>query len=93
MNKQIEALIKCVDCHDWPNSCGYWVSKHKKHTCNGFKSAGEMTLETTLYNLRNTDVRGAAYNSQVINKAIEYLNELVNFRRNKKIEEEAMLND
>ena len=90
MNDRKEVLIKCVDCHDWPNSCGYWKSKHKKHTCKGFKSARGMTLKETLYNLRNTDVRGAAYNSQVIPKAIEYLNELVDFRRNKKIEEDLM---
>lgn len=92
MNNKV-GLIKCVDCHDWPNSCGYWKSKHEKHICKGFKSAREMTLEETLYNLRNVATRGADYNSQVINKAIEYLNELVDFRRKKSIQEEAMLGE
>jgi len=94
MNKQIEPLlIECVDCKSFPNSCGYWKSKHGKHTCHGFQPAENMNLKDVLYALYNMDIRSCYCNSQVVNVAIKYLNELVNFRRNRKTEEEAMLDD
>lgn len=71
-----EVLIKCVDCKSFPDSCGYWKSKHKKHTCKGFVSAEDMTLDSTLYALRRMDIRWVRCNSQVINKAIQFLSEL-----------------
>ena len=94
MNKQIEPLlIECVDCKSFPNSCGYWKSKYGKHTCNGFQPAENMNLKEVIYALYQMDIRRTYCNSQVVNVALKYLNELVDFRRNKKIEEEAMLNE
>ena len=79
--KANEEKIKCVDCQYWPNSCGYWESKYKKHTCKGFKDAREMDLEETLYNLRQIDVRGTDCNSQVIHLAAYYLEQVKEYKK------------
>ena len=68
-----EILIKCVDCKSFPNSCGYWKSKHKKHTCKGFIPAEEMNLKETIYALSQMDIGRTFCNSQVINNAIFFL--------------------
>jgi len=69
-------LIRCVDCKHWPNACGYWGSKHKKHTCSGFILGDGMNLEETIYALGQMDIRRVNCNSQIINVAIRFLNEL-----------------
>lgn len=79
--KANEEKIKCVDCQYWPNSCGYWKSKHKKHICEGFKDAREMDLEETLYNLRQIDIRGVDCNSQVIHLAAYYLEQVKKYKK------------
>lgn len=70
-----EVLIECVDCKHFPNSCGYWGSKHRKHTCSGFVPAEEMNLKDTLYALSQMDIRQVHCNSQVVNRAIDFLKE------------------
>ena len=73
-------LVECVDCKHWPYSCGYWESKHGKHTCkgdgknkSGFQPAEEATLENIIHDLKRLDIRRNFCNSQVINVAIKYL--------------------
>ena len=67
------ALIECVDCKSFPNSCGYWESKHKKHICKGFVPAEEMNLKETIYALSKMDIKGVHCNSQVVYNAIFFL--------------------
>ena len=67
------ALIKCVDCKSFPNSCGYWKSKRKEHTCAGFVPAEEMNLKETIYALSQMDIRRVLCNSQVIDNAVFFL--------------------
>lgn len=87
-DKQKELLIECVDCKHWPYSCGYWMSKHGKHICEGdgknrtgFQLAEEATLENTIYDLKRLDIRRVFCNSQLINVAVKYLNELLTLKR------------
>jgi hypothetical protein len=75
-----EILIKCVDCKHFPNSCGYWGSKYRKHTCSGFVPAEEMNLKDTLYALSQMDIRQVRCNSQVVNRAIKYIKQGENYK-------------
>ena len=73
MTDHNKVLIKCVDCKHWPNACGYWGSRYKKHTCSGFQDCSEMNIEETIYALGQIDIKKAGCNSQVINRAIYFL--------------------
>jgi len=78
-----EKLVRCCDCANYPNMCGYYPdSKTKLHTCpdkgysqHGFKPAEDMNLKDTIYNLE-MHIKGSNRSAWLLNRALYYLKEL-----------------
>ena len=75
-----EKLVRCCDCANYPNMCGYYPkSKIKLHTCidkgfrqHGFKPAEDMSLKDTIYNLE-MHIKGSDRNAWLLMRALCYL--------------------
>ena len=78
-----DKLIRCVDCKNYPNMCGYYSTNkndfRKKHTCpyvsehqQGFKPAEEMSLKDTIHQYKCW-LHGTAKNTELLDMALYYM--------------------
>jgi len=77
-----EKSIRCVDCKNYPNMCGYYdQDRYRKHTCpyvderqQGFKPAEEMSLKDTIHQYKCW-LHGTAKNTELLDMVHYYLKE------------------
>lgn len=80
-NLSEEKLVRCRNCANYPNSCGYYTSKNLRHTCpdkgegqHGFKPSDEMNLKDTIDNFYMY-ILGADKNAGLLRRVLYYLKE------------------